>query len=274
MTTPSRARHRRHLRTPHPNPPPYAGGRRTAFAVPRLAAVVLGVSMLTNCAVIPPPSRPTATIVLDAIQPPAGVSAATWSGFHAITALCAGWAATADASAARHRGRLQRGAMVSTVAGVLAGAAGVTTGIYAASADRDGDKDRAIRDAKIGGIVSFGLGLLATGGGFYTGAQAGRTGRASGIAVELERAVTRHALPMLLDSGQANRDGTLAREGIALAIECARLARGLDELDELPAPGTGGPEIDNVARILREAPSEAIAAGQLAREVFPVGATP
>lgn len=215
--------------------------------------VVLSLSMmvLTACGAAPRPptahagrpARATSRVV-------PGVRAETWATFTAITATCGHWAELAEADAASHRARQRRAGIVSTVAGVLGTASGITGGALASVAHDDGDDDAAFVRSLAGGVTAMGFGLVATTAGLMTSAAGRASGEASGVAAAIDEALAHHTIAALGAIDPASREADVVREGTRLARVCVLHASRAESTASLGVPATSGLEMRRVANVL------------------------
>lgn len=179
-----------------------------------------------------------------------GVRPETWATFTAIAATCGHWAELAEADAASHRRRQRRAGIVSTVAGVLGTASGITGGVLASLAQDDGDDDAAFTRSLAGGVTAMGFGLVATTAGLMTNAAGQASGEASGVAAAIDEALAQHTIAALGAIDPVTREADVVREGTRLARACVFHASRAESTASLPVPATSGLEMRRVANVL------------------------
>ena len=181
-------------------------------------------------------------------RPPAGPSEQTWAAFLDVTSVCRSWASVAERESAKLQKQLKVAVILSAVAGTLALAGGVTTGVLAS---REEDSDKAAEIARIGGIATSGFGLIASGGGIYAGTRSKPLKRASLVIRDIQAAVSNHTIEALSAPDVAEHEQRTRDASVRLAVECAVHARRLKSLRRLPLGATASLRSQTLANILR-----------------------
>lgn len=196
------------------------------------------------------------------VMAPVGVHPSTWSRYLDIADLCTGFSKLASREAQHASSRADQGALVSSVAGILGLASGVTGAVLAARADTDSD---AAALSKKTGATAMAFGILASAGGFYAGRKHARRGRASQSAARIRGTISRHSLEALSSAS----DASVESAGVSLALACAAEARALPSLRSLPVPRSSR----KGTAIVAEALATTDEANALKTRLFPSGAT-
>ncbi|WP_146650889.1 hypothetical protein [Labilithrix luteola] len=230
-------------------------GARGAWIDASARLPLLSVSTMavftTGCVGTAPPFGDRTAIGLPA-RPVEGASPTTFRAYDTVVGICSEWANLASTRSASSRRQAATAGALSTVAGGLAFASGAVTGALAGHASGDGDKDKATDIGLVGGLVTMGFGVVATISGIYTTTRASKIREADAAGAAIERAMSRHTLTALADA-PTTRDAALAREAVAMLIECTATARAFEP--ELLDVSRLSPHEARIAAIVRDTPS-------------------
>lgn len=215
-------------------------------------AVLLLLPMTNGCAARQPAqtemSLPANIARAEESRPPAGTSGQTWAAFVDVASTCRSWASVAERESVKLQKQLKVAGILSAVAGTLALAGGVTTGVLAS---REEDSDKAAEVARIGGITTSGFGLIASGGGIYAGTRSKPLKRASLVSRDIHAAVSTHTIAALSAPDVSEHEQRTRDASVQLAVECAVHARRLNALRELPLGATASARSQALAELLR-----------------------
>ncbi|MEM1415386.1 MAG: hypothetical protein AAGH15_10810 [Myxococcota bacterium] len=186
---------------------------------------------LAACAAVPPPSSTARSLAV--AERPEAIDGALWDRYQAASEFCDAVADALQRKADEARRRSVRNGRLSTVAGALAMAAGLTAGILASQADDDG---QAARTGAVGGNVAFAFGVVATGGGVAASRRGADAGENAALAEAVRGAIYESSLRVFRPTSRPAREAALAAELRALPATCRGIAEGAlsaGRLDEL-----------------------------------------
>ena len=218
----------------------------------RIMAGPLAVIMMwtLGCGSAPPPQVAPFDANLFSRLPPDGMSPASWRGLQDTAALCTEWSGRAFELERKARSQQATASQVATIAGVLAVAAGAVTGALSGAED---DTDRALDIARFGGIGASVFGVTAAVAGIYAATRNSPAQTAGSARQAIHRALVDGLIQTLMASPVESRDPRARELGSELALQCAREARSLDALTELPLGSNATVRMQNAAGALRQA---------------------
>ncbi len=165
-----------------------------------------------------------------------------------VANVCAEWAKAADERAAERRSAQTRAGRISAIAGTLGTGAGVATAVLSATAN---NSDTAAKYGQVGGATALSFGIAAGLAGMLSNVRGHDVVKSLQIAVGIEQAMHRRVESVLLNPPGETRDASASRESSALLVDCARYARRLPGLEDLPVEQTPPTNVAQALAILR-----------------------
>lgn len=217
----------------------------------RIVAGPVAVIMMwtLGCGSAPPPEVAPFDANLFSRLPPEGLSPMSWRGLQDTASLCTDWSERAFELERRARSQQATASQVATIAGILAVAAGAVTGALSGAED---DNDRALDIAQFGGIGASVFGVTAAVAGIYAATRNSPAEAAGSVRQTIHRALVDGLIDALMSNPVASRDRRARELGSELAAQCAREARALDALYELPLGPNATIRMQNAAQVLRQ----------------------